>query len=157
MNSSVPLSMRYVRVDEDLNALWVVEPGDNWSEYASIARGTDVVMSFRISAMFTNIGKDFAFFLANRMRDIYRDGARQVRITGFCMAVDLCSTIGFVTFTNIENQWFDIVRASTLYNAVIGTTDTFFATRPSSDAYLNADSTIEETLEAVRCVIYFFP
>lgn len=90
------------------------------------------------------------------MRDIYRNGVRQVQITGICMAVDLCSTIGFVTFANVEDRWFDVVCASTLCGAVVGTTDMFFATRPDSDAYLNTDSTIEETLEAVRYVIYFF-
>lgn len=142
--------MRVPTEDSHLRAHWIVEPADSWHGYRCIPRSTDVVMSFKLDSIYITASNDFAFFLANRMRDIFCDGWPRVKVTGIWMAVDVQSSSGFITLANVGEDWFNVLRSTASYDPLSGWTDAFFCTWPLTDSYLREPDTLLETVLNAR-------
>lgn len=137
-------------------ALWIIELPKAWITYASIPRRTSMVMSFRISSMFMSAGKDLAFFLANRVRDIFCDGTNNLSIAALSFAMGFSYTVGFVAFENVDENWFQTVRTTPWYEPTPGRSDSFFATWPLMDENLGSAYNVKDTLSEARSTTSIF-
>lgn len=150
LRSTIPTGLDYERDDKDLRAVWIVERPTTWLTYPCIPRRTSIIMSFRIFALDLTAGKDFAFFLANHMRDLFCDGSSNVSISAVSMMVEPFDTFGFVTFNNVDKEWFEVLQSSPLYDIAAGSSNAFFATWPLVNKYLGAEEVVVETMTLAR-------